>query len=127
MSEETKHPYLKLATTITTVGGAIGFLWLGGMWIYDITDNLATKEYHEHSIVEVLGPIQKSVENNEAAALVPRITNILNVRCKTGTRDLDQVLDTLRSRYKELMERNFDMGGCRNGERISRWEMDEPE
>lgn len=121
-----EHPYLKLATTITTVGGAIAMIYIGGQWIYDISENLATKEYHEHSMTEVLAPIQKSVENNEATSLVPRIQNILNIRCKTGTRDLEPVLEQLRTRYKELMDREFDMGGCRDGERITRWEMEDP-
>jgi hypothetical protein len=120
MSEE--HPYLKLAGKITTYGGAIAILAVGGSWVYDITDNLATKEYHEHSIIEVIAPIQKSLENNEAASLVQRIQNILDIKCRTNTTDLDRLLRELRDRYTELVARTFAIGGCRDGKRITIWD-----
>lgn len=123
MSEE--HPYLKLAGKITTYGGAIAILAVGGGWLYDITDNLATKSYHDTGIEAVIAPIQKSLENTEAAVLVQRITNILNIRCRTGTTDLDPLLRELRDRYTELVSRTFAMGGCRDGVRVTIW--DDPE
>jgi hypothetical protein len=116
-------------TTILTVGGMLiaALVWGGDVWesIAKMTHINETRAYHDANLIEVLGPIQKSVEGNESAGLVIRLRNVLNLRCRTNTRDLDDLIDQLRGRYSELNEgRVFDAGSCLDGKRVTRFEME---
>lgn len=133
MSEE--HATWKdLANRVILVGGVAGVLWGGGTWFYSMTELVATKEFHtqdrdamlEKIDKELIQPIRKSAENTEASAVVTRIQNILDLKCRTDGRiplEVENILQKQLDRYEELMDRKFNVGGCRDGQRVTAYEM----
>ena len=129
---ESQHPWLKLATTITTIGGAIAILYMGGGWIMDMTELIATKEYHDASmhqqevgVQKQLELIQTNVAQVEAGMAVPRIQNILNLKCSTEGDipiEVERILQRSIDRYEEIEERKFDTGECIDGRYVTTYE-----
>ena len=123
---------------IIIVGGVVGVLWGGGAWIYSMTELVATKEYHNNDreetvqqlidqIDEAIAPVKASAENTEASAVVSRIQNILDLKCKAEIpMAVENILQDQLDRYEELMDRKFNVGGCRDGKRITVYEMTNP-
>lgn len=99
--------WIALGTAVVT---AIG----GG---YAIWDSVATKTYHDRS----LQPMQKSIENIEASAVVQRIRGLLRSRCAGGgfPIELQALLQEQLQRYEELTGREFRQGTCQDGKWIT--------
>ena len=82
----------------------------GGAWT--LVNSVATKEFHEAD----LQPIQRSLENIEATAVIERIRGLLRSRCGSNfPSDLQTILDEKLLRYQELTGREFRLGECRDG------------
>ena len=124
-----------LANRVILVGGVIGVLWGGGTWFYSMTELIATKTYHDEDREamlqkidqELITPLRKSAENTEASAVVQRIQNILDLKCRTDGQipiEVENILQAQLARYKELMKRDFNVGGCRDGQRVTAYEME---
>lgn len=115
-----------IAICITVIGG----LWAGGNQIYDIVSLVATKEYHdvdvETKIDAKLEPIQQDVQYTVSAVAVPRMQNILDLKCRTNgdiPPEVETILQRTKKRYREIEGREYDEGFCLpTGERISTYE-----
>jgi hypothetical protein len=104
----------------------IGILYGAGNWLYSMADKLSTKAYHTTDIEQRIEPIQKSVEQIEAAVSVPRIQNILDLKCRTNGQipeEVEEILQRSLQRYREIEGREFNLGGCRDGKRVTSYEM----
>lgn len=107
--------FVTLATAVSLLFGAITLT-------LQALDRIATKEYHDISLQSFEG----SLNNIEAAAVVQRLQNLLQIRCRADPNlwphDLDELINEQRARYRELMDREFGVGSCRDGEYRTRYE-----
>ena len=102
---------MKLSQIGTIIGVCTGVIALGG-FAWSVIQEVATKEYHD----ETLTPLVKSVENIEASAVVTRIRGLYRSRCGSSWNpDLQDLLDAQLKRYRELTDREFRPGECRDG------------
>lgn len=133
MSDKEHATPLDLVKTILVIGGLIGMLWGAGTWIYDMTSLIATKEYHDvdrEAMLkriddELISPLRKSAENTEASAIVQRIQNILDLKCRAEVpQSVEEILQAQLQRYQELTGRRFGIGGCRDGKRVTSYELE---
>ena len=132
MSEEEHATWKDLARTFLLIAGIAGTLWGGGTWVYSMTELVATKTYHdadrdamlEKIDQELIAPLRKSAENTEASAVVQRIQNILDLKCRAEVpAAVDEILAAQLARYKELTKREFGRGRCVNGKRVTEYEV----
>jgi hypothetical protein len=136
MAEQKEHATLMdVLNKIVLAGAVVGVLYGAGTWVYDMTSLVATKEYHaqdrdamlEKIDKELIAPVRKSAENTEAGTIVGRIQNILDLKCRTQIPiEVENILQAQIARYKELMGRDFNVGGCRDGKRVTSYEMTNP-
>ena len=137
MSDEDSHAsILDVAKTIAILGGCIGVLYGGGSWVYSMTELLATKTYHDtdralmieqinKQVSEQLAPIKASAENTEAGAVVQRVQNILDLKCRTHVpQAVEDILQAQLARYTELTGRQFNVGQCIDGRRVTDYELE---
>ena len=113
---------LDLAKYLMVIGGALTALYGGGVWVYNTLDLLATKEYHDSSTKNDLAPVLSSVEQIEASVLVPRIKNILDLKCTTNGDipiEVENILQRSIKRYEEIEKRTYNVGRCENGKRVT--------
>lgn len=111
-----------LGALIVKVGAVVGVLAGGAAWVYEMTELIATKDYHEADIMNLRKELdakaearQAQVDNIEAGAVVQRINGLVAAKCSTGTRDLDVILYQQLLRYRELANRDFSIGPCPDG------------
>lgn len=114
---------LSLMQTLAIIGGGMAVLFGGGKWIYDMTVLLATRDYVEEYHQAQMAPIQESMTNIEQSAVVTRIRGLLEARCErlladNWTDELQGILDEQLDRYFSLTNRQFNIGGCQDGQRI---------
>lgn len=94
--------WLGLITAAVTVAGLA----------YGALQNIATKSYHEEDVVSM----RSSLENIEASAVVQRIRGLLRSRCGGQfPPELQDLLDKQLERYRQLTDREFRQGECRDG------------
>lgn len=73
----------------------------------------------------------RDIETLEENTIPPRITQAMDVRCQAlavgndPTLLEENVIEPLRSRYKELTGREFGYGECRDGHRVSKYAIKE--
>ena len=110
--------FLKLAAVVGILAG-------GGRWVYEMTSLVATKDYHDASMVEFEQKVaeessvrQKQLNNIEVGTVVQRINGLIAAKCESGTRDLDVILYQQLERYRELAERDFSVGLCADGRNV---------
>lgn len=94
---------------LTAAGGVVAICW-------SAFNAIATKDFHH----EDLAPMQRSIENIEASAVVQRIRGLLRSRCAGNfPPELQALLQEQLTRYEELTGRQFRQGSCENGQWIT--------
>lgn len=140
MNEANFKRILGICTNIAILGGAVAIITGAGTWAYSTATSVATKDFHISDLKaqneylrlqleeqkqffsgllhETLEPVRLSAENAEAGVIADRLRNLLNIRCRSGTTDLDPVIDEQLARYQELAHRPFGVGTCVDGARV---------
>jgi hypothetical protein len=140
MSETKFSKVLGICTNIAVLGGAVAIITGAGTWAYSTATSVATKDFHISDLKaqneylrarleeqkqffssllrETLEPVRLSAENAEAGVIADRLRNLLDIRCRSGTVDLDAVIDEQLARYQELAGRPFGVGTCVDGTRV---------
>ena len=119
-----KTTILDLAKYITVIGGCLAALYGGGNWVYNTLNLIATKEYHNAATENQLEPVLTSVEQIEASVLVPRIKNILDLKCANNgviPEEVESILQRSINRYQEIEKRTYNVGRCKNGQRVTNY------
>ena len=115
---------LDLAKYITVVGGCLAALYGGGNWVYNTLNLVATKQYHNDTTKNQLAPVLASVEQIESSVLVPRIKNILELKCANNgiiPEEVESILQRSINRYEEIEKRTYNVGRCKNGRRVTNY------
>lgn len=116
MGDEKLHASpLDIVKTLIIFGSAIGLIVGGATWTYQMTQLIATKNYHEQDQDQFEQKFSGQLDNIEVGVIVKRIQGILNAKCQSGTTSLDEILFEQLGRYRKLAKREFTVGECEDG------------